>query len=379
MTKKTKELILFLALGPLWPSPAAAITAVSGTSSNAYMVENTSGTSPSGTVCYDFQTRPTCNSFIAGLSSGSIPSGSTNYIQNTATPTTATQIFNVSSGAVTGNFTTSSETVNNTLTGLGKIRANNFDSSGSATPNNGFTQSAANTVTFYTGGAAGLAIGSNQVVSFPVAFTSSSGTVANLAVTTITYSDGTTQTSAGTTLAAILATTNTWTASQTFSQNVTVSTLTFSTGGTQKWASLFIQRQCFTISTSSSTTAVTQVPSNIKVTITPKVTGSSITINTTFMALSTIGGSFCNIDLYRGTSGTPLTTSLSATNLFATIGGSLSTVKSRVPIYFSDLHGIAAGTAIQYTVSFASSDTNTVTLNNGQVSTICAEEYAPVP
>jgi len=100
-----KKLFLALAVlcGPL--RPAAAVTPVQ--SANNYMVENTSGTdTTSGAFCYDFQTRPTCSARITNLqtniSSGSISPGSTNYIQNTATPSTATQLFSVLSGTITG-------------------------------------------------------------------------------------------------------------------------------------------------------------------------------------------------------------------------------------------------------------------------------------
>ncbi len=70
MTKK--KLIMFLLLGPFLPRPAAAYTTV--TTANAYMVENTSGTSPSGAVCYDFQTNPSCSASITGLSTGTFSS-----------------------------------------------------------------------------------------------------------------------------------------------------------------------------------------------------------------------------------------------------------------------------------------------------------------
>ncbi len=104
-----KRIALFLLLGPLLPLPAAAFTAVGTTTPNAYMVENTSGTNN----CYYFQTKPTCAASISNLtvaiSSSAIPPGSTNYIQNTANPTIATQVFNVSSGTVsTLNYSTAS-------------------------------------------------------------------------------------------------------------------------------------------------------------------------------------------------------------------------------------------------------------------------------
>ena len=110
-----KYLFALCLLVPL--TPAAAFTTV--TTANKYMVENTTGTSPSGTACYDFQTRPTCAAFINGLviSTGTLGPGSTNYIQNTANPTITTQIFNVSSGTVTNSFNASTGTFTTGLVG----------------------------------------------------------------------------------------------------------------------------------------------------------------------------------------------------------------------------------------------------------------------
>ncbi len=100
---------LILAIGPLFPVPAGAFTPVGGTAPNAYMVENTTGTSPAGAACYEFQTNPTCSATITNLtttiSSAAIPGGSTQYIQNTGTPTTATQVFSVSSATINGQLT----------------------------------------------------------------------------------------------------------------------------------------------------------------------------------------------------------------------------------------------------------------------------------
>lgn len=95
------EFGLLLLLGPLFPASSAAFGPAAGTTANAYMVENTSGTSPTGAVCYDFITRPGCSATIANLTPGSLPSNSTAYIQNTPTPTTATQQFSVSTGTFT--------------------------------------------------------------------------------------------------------------------------------------------------------------------------------------------------------------------------------------------------------------------------------------
>ena len=112
-----RKLAFFLSLGVLFPHPSQAITGTSA--ANAYMVENTSGTDPSGNFCYDFQTSPTCSARITNLtatiSSSSIPSGSTNYIQNTLTPTTATQQFSVQSGSFTARADISTANVTSAL------------------------------------------------------------------------------------------------------------------------------------------------------------------------------------------------------------------------------------------------------------------------
>lgn len=83
------------------------------TTPNAYMVENTTGTDPNRNACYDFQTRPTCRTTIPGLvlSTGSLPAGSTLYIQNTLTPTTTAQAFNVFAGKVSS-FTITANSLN---------------------------------------------------------------------------------------------------------------------------------------------------------------------------------------------------------------------------------------------------------------------------
>lgn len=100
-----RKLLLSFLAAPFLALPAAAITATS--TPNAYMVENTNGVDPNGNVCYKFQTNPSCSATIVNLSSGSLPSGSTQYIQNKANPTTNTQVFNVSSGTIaTMNCTT---------------------------------------------------------------------------------------------------------------------------------------------------------------------------------------------------------------------------------------------------------------------------------
>lgn len=53
------DLLLFILLGPLFPTPAAA--------ANKFMVENLPGKDPAGNVCYDFITTPACTTSIAGL------------------------------------------------------------------------------------------------------------------------------------------------------------------------------------------------------------------------------------------------------------------------------------------------------------------------
>ncbi len=117
-----RKLFLLFCLGPLIPAAACAYTVV--TQSNAYMVENTTGTSPSGQACYDFQTRPTCAAFINGLviSTGTLGPGSTNYIQNSANPTISTQIFKVSSGAVTTELTVPNGVLATDAAAIGQLR-----------------------------------------------------------------------------------------------------------------------------------------------------------------------------------------------------------------------------------------------------------------
>lgn len=85
---------------------------------NKYMVENTSGTASSnGSFCYDFQTKPTCAARItnltANISSSSIAGGSTNYIQNTLSPSTTTQVFSVMTASVTANTSLQGVTATN--------------------------------------------------------------------------------------------------------------------------------------------------------------------------------------------------------------------------------------------------------------------------
>jgi hypothetical protein len=157
-----------LLIGPIFPAPAAAFTVVGGSSPNAYMVENTTGTSPSGAACYEFQTRPTCGGFINGIviSTGNFGPGSTSYIQNTPTPNTTTQIFSVSSGTVTGNFTagiiTTTKTIqqgDGTNTGVG-INAINAITSG--TNNSGFGLGAGS---FINAGINNSAFGNSALIS----------------------------------------------------------------------------------------------------------------------------------------------------------------------------------------------------------------------
>lgn len=117
MTLDFKKWVVFAFLGPLFPLPALSVTPVTTGAANPYMVENTTGTAG----CYYFNAvAGNCYAQIQNLntviSSGSIPSGSTNYIQNTASPSTATQIFNVSSGSVQNNFNGQNITANTSLT-----------------------------------------------------------------------------------------------------------------------------------------------------------------------------------------------------------------------------------------------------------------------
>lgn len=176
MIKKAIKAGIFLFLtGPLIPATSAAYTTVS--TANAYMVENTTGTDPSGNACYEFQTRPTCAATIANLttiiSSGSIGPGSTNYIQNTATPTTATQIFNVSSGAISG-LATLHQT--NVLSG-NSLSLYNPDNSSFA---------------FFTNtGATGRSDTIWSVGTSSITITASTTTIPNAIGTTLAYSSGT--------------------------------------------------------------------------------------------------------------------------------------------------------------------------------------------
>jgi hypothetical protein len=113
-----KRLYLILALVPLWSRVASAFV-VMGSAPSSYMVENTSGTDPSGNFCYDFQTSPSCSARITNLtatiSSTSLPSGSTQYIQNTLTPTTATQQFSVLNATFTNHVDISTLNVTGAL------------------------------------------------------------------------------------------------------------------------------------------------------------------------------------------------------------------------------------------------------------------------
>lgn len=88
----------------------AHVWGVTFTTPNAYMVENTSGTDPSGTVCYDFQTKPTCSAYIVGLSTQSLSPGSTLYVQvNPAGIQPGA--FDISSGTVAGPFISTGTTI----------------------------------------------------------------------------------------------------------------------------------------------------------------------------------------------------------------------------------------------------------------------------
>ncbi len=205
-----KRFALFLFLGPLLPLPAVAFT--SSASPNAYMVENTSGTSPSGAVCYDFKTQPGCSAFIAGISSGSISPGSTNYIQNTATPTTATQIFNVSSGSVSGLLTVSSAQVTTAIVlgGTAGTSGQSIQSNGSTAPS--WVNVPAAILATTSVWTAGQTFNSSITVNGAMAANGSGGTTGQTL-----QSNGSTAPTWVNVPAAILATTSTWTAGQTFS------------------------------------------------------------------------------------------------------------------------------------------------------------------
>jgi len=107
-----RKLLLSFLLAPLLALPAAAFTVTS--TPNANMVENVAGTDPNGNICYKFQTNPSCATTIS-ISSSAIAPGSTNYIQNTLTPTTTTQQFSVLSGSFTARVDASTANIRNAL------------------------------------------------------------------------------------------------------------------------------------------------------------------------------------------------------------------------------------------------------------------------
>lgn len=206
---------LFLFIVPFLSLPAIAYN-TTGTAS-AYMVENTTGTDPSGNACYDFQTSPSCSARIANLvatiSSGSIPSGATFYIQNTANPTTTTQVFKVSSGTIQA-ATVSTINVNTALlmngsagtagqvpTSNGAGIAPTYQTSGAALLNATNTWTAGQTFT------AQVTLSSNVVDGSSLQGTSGQSLQSNggSAPTWVNVP------------ASILSTTSTWTANQTFS------------------------------------------------------------------------------------------------------------------------------------------------------------------
>lgn len=88
-------------------------------------------------------------------------SGASNFIQNQNT-LQAGATYYVSSGTVAGNLVVGS----NLTAGL-QITANNFNSTGSSIPNNGWTESAANQLGFYTGGTLALTLNAAQNAVFP--------------------------------------------------------------------------------------------------------------------------------------------------------------------------------------------------------------------
>jgi len=110
LSSRKRSFLFFLVFLITAGHHANAFTTV-GSTANAYMVENTSGTSPTGQFCYEFQTNPTCLTTITGLSTATL-SGA---ILNQATLQTGAQ-FNIPYG----NFNSSM-----TVSGVSLYSANN--------------------------------------------------------------------------------------------------------------------------------------------------------------------------------------------------------------------------------------------------------------
>lgn len=327
--KKLWFLLIFL--GPLKPSPALALTVTA--TPNKYMVENTTGTNN----CYEFQTRPTCFAQIQGLSisSGTLPSGSTFYIQNTATPSTATQLFSVQQATVTGNFT-----------GQGKVSANNFDSTGSLAPNNGFTQSAANTVTFYTATTPALVLTATQNVTIPNTLTVSTVTASSVTFTlthlTGPLTAGTTQGAPGMVLVS----------------SGSVNPPTFIYQGIIK------SSQCTTL-VSSTTASSTYINTTLTCTITPRGTGNNIRISFTGDIQAAALADSAILTIARA--GTNILTASGCTSF---LGNIATTARAPASCIYTDTATTTAGTSVTYSVQLKSSDNaNTVAFPSGNAPT----------
>jgi hypothetical protein len=320
----------FSAAGSGW-----GFTPVGGTTPNAYMVENTTGTDPSGNACYDFQTKPTCSARITNLaiSTASIAGGSTQYIQNTGTPTTATQVFKVDSGTIVTQFNmqgterifpspsgldfltstnASGATIfNNVGLGLKAITISAPNGLGIGT-NNPFTNGTP-MVLFSSTNANGTPSGSFAVAGSSNDATATysgfigTNTVAQSVLWSLPKADGTngqvlaTDGSAHLSFVAsgtsLLSSTNTWTAQQTFSSATVTTHLGLSgelqagtTTGTPNqylmtngagiapsfsFSGLVVGSSFSIVHVSSATAAATFVPTNLTFTYTPKIIGST--------------------------------------------------------------------------------------------------------
>lgn len=113
-----------------------------------------------------------------------------------------------------------------------------------------------------------------------------------------------------------------------------------------------------TTTTDFSTVSTTLVGTNLSLPITPTSASNRILIFSSGVAVTTIGNSFCNGTLKRGT------TDLAATNLIFSLGSAGGATRSSQPVFWLD--SPATTSATTYQIFIASSDTNTVHFGNGQ-------------
>ncbi len=144
--------------------------------------------------------------------------------------------------------------------------------------------------------------------------------------------------------------------------NLTVGTLT--TSGTLGRIKQIAQ---FTTTTTSSTVSATQIASNLTISITPTSTGSTIFVFMSGLAVTNAAGSLAQISMKRGA------TDLSGGNLFSSFGSSAGTARNNVTIMWPDNPNTTSATT--YTLTFASSDGNSVTFGNGQEQVAFLVEY----